>query len=322
MNPVDEFFKQYDPKKNYEGYIDKLCDKITPNSFIKDSVDLKQEKFLFNMFFKKWMVSAIHNWTAPTHDNKTSPLTLVLCGGQAAGKTTFFRNLLPKELQKYFNQVELKKNDKDSIHNLCTSLLVIDEEFGGMADKDVKAFKEVSDMSVILQRRPYAKIAVSYKRRAILGGTTNERDVLKDPTGNRRIIALDVKSIALIKEDTTNAWIEAYQLYNSNFPWEIYDKITLNQMKQLTQHLYEKTIIEDIFHELYSTVQTPEYPVKRICNLSEIFNSIQLESHLKLSQKELKKVLTKNNLRAKSGAYCKNERGNKSGYLLYTKNVL
>lgn len=100
--------------------------------------------------FKKWIVGALHNWTARKDEKLVCPLTLVLTGQQhGTGKTSFLRNIMPSELNKYIVEAKINGHDKDSMYTLCNSLLVLDDEFGGKAFKDVKEYKAISDINII-----------------------------------------------------------------------------------------------------------------------------------------------------------------------------
>jgi predicted P-loop ATPase len=61
----------------------------------------------------------------------------------------------------------------------------------------------------------YQEFTVQYPRRLLLVGTTNERDFLSDPTGNRRFLPFDVGVIdtAAIKRDCEQLWAEGRELY-------------------------------------------------------------------------------------------------------------
>ena len=128
FNPLNSFFSIKDYNK---GQIDAYIDCIQPNNE-------------YNRWaFKKWLVGTVHNWISPLAETKVSPLTLVLCGQkQGTGKTSFFRNLLPEDLQDYLIEKKIDANDKDSMYNLAKGLICFDDEFGGLATKDVKDFIE------------------------------------------------------------------------------------------------------------------------------------------------------------------------------------
>jgi predicted P-loop ATPase len=65
---------------------------------------------------------------------------------------------------------------------------------------------------------------VDLQRLAVLGGTSNENEILTDPTGNRRIIPINVLSInheAYNAIDKIDVLMEAYHLFKSGFKWEL-----------------------------------------------------------------------------------------------------
>ena len=198
-------------KGNYTGYIEQYINCIHPQSE-------------YNLWaFRKWIVGALHNWTASKNEKLVCPLTLVLTGQQhGTGKTSFLRNIMPSELEKYVIEAKINGHDKDSMYMLCNSLLVIDDEFGGKAFKDVKEYKAISDINIITQRRPYERESKTFKRRAILCGTSNELDILKDVTGNRRILPINVDNVdydTMLSISKVGLIMEAYSLLKSGFVW-------------------------------------------------------------------------------------------------------
>jgi len=207
-NPIQDFFNDNAHLKP-EGLITKLCDCIDTDTGINDLNP--SYKYIF---ITKWLigiVSAAH-W-------EHSPLFLALCGGQGTGKTEFFRRLLPKELGKYYAESKLDAGKDDEIL-MTQKLLIIDDELGGKSKQEAKRLKELTSKADFTLREPYGRKNVTLKRLAVLGGTTNDDAVLNDPTGNRRIIPINVKSInhgvynSINKKDL---FLEVYQLYASGF---------------------------------------------------------------------------------------------------------
>lgn len=287
-NPLNEFFKI----KEYEsGMIEKYVDCINPQSD-------------YNRWaFKKWIVGCVHNWISPLYETKVSPLTLVLCGQQqGTGKTSFFRNLLPKELQKYLIEHKIDSKDKDSVYNLVKGLLVLDDEFGGLATKDVKDFKKIADSNHIDIRLPYSAYYSKMKRRASICGTSNEVSVLKDVTGNRRILPLNVQSIdyeQMIKLDTDSLWREAYYLWRNNFDWKIYTKQDIDYLEENTKHNFEIMPIEELFFTRFSITQTDYFTERRILNQGEIMNLMNSNTSVNVTKFEIKDIFTKNKIEYK-----------------------
>lgn len=251
--------------------------------------------------FKKWIVSAIHNWNADFNDKIVSPLTLVLTGQQhGTGKTTYLRNLMPESLSHYVVEGKVSGDDKDSKYLLASSLMVIDDEFGGKAFKDDKEYKSISDTNIITQRRPYGKDIESFKRRAILCGTSNEMDVLKDVTGNRRILPIKIEKIDFdkaMKVNTENLIMEALNLYNEGFEWQIY---SLKDIQYIKDNSTENEVIlpvEDLFFKYFRIEKDIYFNVETIMNQGDLLDFLISNSRMNPTKYDLKDVIVKNKLR-------------------------
>jgi hypothetical protein len=287
-NPLNEFFKF----KTFEaGTIDSYANCIHPNSD-------------YNRWaFKKWVVGSVHNWCSTIHETKVSPLTLVLCGQkQGTGKTSFFRNLMPKELSKYLIEHKIDSKDKDSVYNLVKGLLVLDDEFGGLATKDVKDFKKIADANQIDIRLPYSAFYSKMKRKASLCGTSNDISVLKDVTGNRRILPLNVVSIdynKMILIDTDSLWREAFNLWRSDFDWKIYSSEDIDYLAKNTNVNLEVLPVEELFFNVFSITKNEEFTERRIMNQGEILNYLNIHTALNITKFDVRDIFVKNKLEYK-----------------------
>jgi hypothetical protein len=289
INPLNEFFSN---KEFQSGNIEKYADCIYPNSD-------------YNRWaFKKWLVGSVHNWISPIHETKVSPLTLVLCGQkQGTGKTSFFRNLLPKELRKYLIEHRIDAKDKDSIYNLVKGLLVLDDEFGGLATKDVKDFKKIADANQIDIRLPYSAFYSKMKRKASLCGTSNEVDILKDVTGNRRILPINVQNVdynQMIKINTDDLWREVFDLYRKDFDWKIYSSDDVDYLNQNTKGNLEVLPVEEIFFNFYSLEQNEKHPDEIITNQGNILSYLNTYNPINITKYDIKDIFTKNKIYYKS----------------------
>lgn len=289
LNPLNTFFSV----REFEtGNIEKYADCILPQSE-------------YNRWaFKKWLVGSVHNWVSPIHETKVSPLTLVLCGQkQGTGKTSFFRNLLPTDLKKYLIEHRIDAKDKDSIYNLVKGLLVLDDEFGGLATKDVKDFKKIADANQIDIRLPYSAFYSKMKRKAGLCGTSNESDVLKDVTGNRRILPINVQSInydAMIKINTDDLWREVFDLWRKDFDWKIYSAADIEYLNQNTSVNLEVMPVEEIFFNHYAQIQNSKFSEEVIVNQGNILHRLNCITSFNISKYDIKDILTKNKITYKS----------------------
>lgn len=206
-SPFVEFINKYKhlrPSGNFE----KLCScfdykQITYVNGTKQEVDQYLEIFL-----KKWLMGIISSM-----HGTYSILILVLTGGQRAGKTKFFRNLLPDELMTFYAESKLDEG-KDSEILMTKKLIILDDEFGGKSKQDAKRLKELSSKQWFNLRRPFGRTSEDLRRLAVLCGTSNDEEVINDPTGNRRILPINVLDIDHEKMQEINKVDLFIEIYN------------------------------------------------------------------------------------------------------------
>lgn len=206
-NPFELYFER-NKHRNSKGNFDALCKAITH----EQKFELKGQEYIANdylqTYLKKWLLGMIS-----AMNGTYSLLILVLTGGQGTSKTKFFRTLLPDSLMQYYGETELDKGKDDELL-MTQKILLLDDEFGGKSKKDAKKLKNLSSKQFFNIRPPYGKRNEDIKRYAVLAGTSNDDEIINDPTGNRRIIPLRVTSIdfqALSKIDKDELFMELYR---------------------------------------------------------------------------------------------------------------
>lgn len=291
-NPIMRFIEKNLHKEIKNGLIDAVADSLKSSTGMTgDSFDPKSIDYA-RLFFKKWFVSMI----ASIH-GEISPLVLVLTGKQNTGKTSFFRNLLPKELKKFYDESRLDMGNKDDLILMSQKLLILDDEFGGKSKKDYIKLKELTSKDSYSIRKAYGKRHSIYKRLAVLCGTTNDDVILNDPTGNRRILPIRVDEImdfeAYNAIDKTDLFLEAYRLYKSGYKWEL----TTEEIALLNKNTFEFENISIEYEMLLKFFDIPDEDesfgtVKWTC--SEIKDYIEKHSEQRLYEgklgKELKRI--------------------------------
>ena len=290
FDPITEYFKNNDSETN-GNEIDNYADFILP----------------FNGFnrwvLKRWLVGAIHNWTSSFGDEEVSPLVLVLCGKQASGKTSFFRNMLPKELRRYFIDESMEEGGKDVLKRMATSMIMLNDEFGGMAHKDVKNFKKITEKNKITVRLPYGRLDVDLKRRTMLCGTTNDNSVLKDETGNRRILPVEFESVNYegAKNFDKDALLKcAYDLYKSGFEFRVFSKEDIDYLNHNTAQNLEVEASEDLFFTKFSLTETEDFAYRIVLNQGEICNFMNTIFSYKVTKYDVKRICLKYKLELKT----------------------
>ena len=143
-------------------------------------------------WFKKWFLNMVAQWLEMNreHGNATVPL---LISGQGYNKSTFCRMILPKELQKYYNDNLQPSNKVQMLSALHQYLLVNLDEFNQISPKLQEGFvKNMLQLVSVKGRRTYGKNEEEFRRTASFIATTNETSVLVDPTGSRRFIGIEL----------------------------------------------------------------------------------------------------------------------------------
>lgn len=215
-NPIHEFFFKFQhlkPSGNFEELC--KCFEVEQYMTLDDGVGLVND--YLDVYLKKWLLGIIGS-SFGTY----SLMILVLTGEQGIRKTEFFRNLLPEELNKFYAESNLDEG-KDSEVLMTKKLLIVDDEFGGKSKKDATKLKRLSSQQTFSVRMPYGRVSEDLQRLAVLGGTSNDYDVINDPTGNRRIIPVNLKSFDFERYKKINKrdlFIELYHEWeNDKFGW-------------------------------------------------------------------------------------------------------
>lgn len=187
-NPFSDFINKYKHLKP-TGNFEKLCRCVKYKQIIYTDGKGYQATDYLELFLKKWLlgiISSIHG--------TYSISILVLTGGQRAGKTRFFRSILPDELMSFYAESKLD-DGKDSEILMTQKLIILDDEFGGKSKQDAKRLKELSSKQWFNVRKPFGRTSEDLRRLAVLCGTSNDEEIINDPTGNRRIIPVNIIDI-------------------------------------------------------------------------------------------------------------------------------
>jgi len=170
----------------------------------------------------KWAVSAV----AALYQHDKSPFSahgvLVLQGEQAMGKTSWVRRLLPDMMsQEYIRTgMHLDPADKDHIVGAITNWIVELGELGSTMRKDVDRLKAFLTNCSDRVRRPYDRMESEYQRRTVFCSSVNERQFLKDDTGNRRFWVIECLHIDYAHDiNQQQLWAQILKLYRDGAQW-------------------------------------------------------------------------------------------------------
>ena len=200
-NPLHEFFEE----QLYEYNNDQWPNiQLLLSSVNTDTADA-------DYFILTWLLSIV----ASAYGHK-SELVLVFCGEkQGTGKTHWFRYILPKPIRYLYAESKMDAGKDDEIL-MCGKLIINDDEYGGKSKREEKRMKELTSKEFINVREPYGRVSTDLKRLAVFCGTSNEMQILSDPTGNRRIIPIhiiDIDHELYNKCDKEGLWRELFCMF-------------------------------------------------------------------------------------------------------------
>ncbi|MDO4195333.1 MAG: VapE family protein, partial [Prevotellaceae bacterium] len=193
-NPVEDYLRRL-PKWDGKDRIKALADIVpTDNPY-------------WQRLFRQWFLSMVAHWMNgdERHANSTAP---ILIGAQGYRKSTFCRLLLPPELQMFYTDSIDFRSNIEAERTLSRFMLVNIDEFDQLSEKQFAFVKHLFQKPATNIRRMYSETIATQRRYASFIGTTNSDEVLRDPTGNRRYLCVNVTD-----KINTDMQIDYGQLY-------------------------------------------------------------------------------------------------------------
>lgn len=204
---------------------------------------------------RKMLCAAV---TRVFHPGTKFDTALILVGPQATYKSTFVKKLGKSWFSDTFTTVQ----GKESFEQIQGAWLVEIAELSGLKKAEVETIKHYISKCEDSFRPAYGRTIETYKRQCVFFGTTNSKDFLRDPTGNRRFLPIDVrpeyatKNVAkeLTDEEIDQIWAEAYEMYKQGEP--LYMTGEEDMIAKIEQHKHSeqderKGIIEEYLNTKY-----------------------------------------------------------------------
>lgn len=228
-DPFQKFYDEYAHLRPAEDIIDRFISSIESNTE-------GYEKFV-----RKWMIGL----AAAAIGRQPVRYILILTGGQFAGKTEFFRRLLPKELDEYYALMTREANILDERLNMCTHLLMCMDDMDGNTWREDRSIKYHSSATKFSQRLKYGIMPSELRRLAVFCGTSNDENILSDPTGNTRMIPIKVSGMNFELRDSIDRkelLIALFRAYEAGEEWQLTDEdfAVLNRVSESHRFIDEE----------------------------------------------------------------------------------
>ncbi|MEX3924006.1 VapE domain-containing protein [Paraburkholderia sp. BR10936] len=194
---------------------------------------------------------------------------IVLLGDQGIGKTSLVQALAPTiDGVLAAGKIALDTRDADICRKMQGKLVCELPELRGFGTRDQEAIKDFISATEDEWVPKYKELPHRAPRRTVFIATGNEREFLKDTTGNRRWFPIDAKQIdlALLREDVPQLWAEAVQLYRRS-------GVLYREAEQLSREVHQGYLKHS---ELY------DFMKPLVLDLYEKYGPFKLETLLEL----------------------------------------
>lgn len=206
---------------------------------------------------RKSLVGAVARVFEPGIKLDTS---IVLVGDQGVGKSQII-NRLGKEW--YSDSITTLKG-REACEQIQGFWIIEIAELAAMARTEIETIKQFMTKQEDTYRSAYARNVKSHKRQCIFICTTNNHDCLRDTTGNRRFLPLDVDASKATKSiwrelnsyEVDQIWAEAVKYYKAGESL-ILDKEASDLAKQQQESHTKHNPLEGIVNE-YLDMPVPD----------------------------------------------------------------
>ena len=262
-NPVQEFLNSL-PEWDGQNHIAKVLSRLP-------GITSEQLNYL-----TIWLRSSVAHWMQldMLHGNECVP---TLIGFQGCGKTTFVRRLLPLHLREYYLDHLNLANKFDKEMALTNNLFVNLDELDAIRPSQQSSLKQTLSVSKVNGRPIFGKTQEDRPRFASFVATTNNRHPLKDVTGSRRYICIQIPDGQMIDNSGEIDYGQLYaqvvhEIRDLEAPyWFNNDEVA--RIQQLNQNFMEK---KDLTEMVYACFRIPEKgEAAKSMNSSQLISVIQ-----------------------------------------------
>lgn len=207
--------RRYHPVAEYLQRL--VWDGVSRIDHVADEILGAEDSRLNRAILRKWFISAA---ARPLEPGCKVDTVLILFGDQGAGKSTFFAELAGQE---WFSDSAMDLTNKDAYLLLRRVWILEWSELESMQRaRDAGAVKAFISTRVDTFRPPYGKRYIDAKRHCVIVGTTNDEEILADPTGNRRYWIVQVGprlDLEKLRQWRDQLWAEAVAAFRAGEPW-------------------------------------------------------------------------------------------------------
>lgn len=145
--------------------------------------------------FHRWMLALTAQWLGIERTFANSVAPVLVSRRQGRHKSTFCKMLLPDELQDYYTDSFDITAVSGAEHKLALFGLINLDEIDKFNSRKMALLKNLMQMARLAIRKAHRKHYSSLPRIASFIATSNQKELLTDPTGSRRFLCVEVEKM-------------------------------------------------------------------------------------------------------------------------------
>ena len=204
-------------------------------------------------WFYTWFLGMVRQWQEGSQAKYGNQAVPLLISTQGYNKSTFCEQLLPPELSFGYTG-NLQIDDKKQVLQQMAQMLLINlDEFNQISPKTQQGFlKNIITLSSVKIKRPYDRHVEDFPRRASFIATTNQADVLADPSGSRRFLGVELTGPIDVSTPPNyeQLYAQAMQALHRHEPY-YFGPVEIQQITESNRRFSVKTAAEQFFLDYF-----------------------------------------------------------------------
>ena len=228
-------------------------------------------------WFYRWFLAMVSQWRSSVYTRYGNASVPLLISKQGWNKTTFCQSLIPQELQWGYTQSSNLSDEKQTLLTMSQMLLVNLDEFNRISPRVQQGFlKNILSLPTVKARRPYGKHVEVMARLASFIATTNQTDVLSDPTGSRRFLGVELTGPIDVshRPNHQQLYAQALDALDKGEPtW--FDEAETQQIMDYNRRFQQQSPAEQFFTDCFRPASSPDEPGAEWMSASSLFQEVR-----------------------------------------------
>lgn len=303
---MSEFVKDFHPFKDYFHNLPDWDGADHIDQFMNCIVVESGQEGQWRLYFVRWLIATVATAIEMQRDDgkgrAVNHTCIVLVGKQGVGKTNIILSLAPEQLKQYMATTQINPNDKDSKVLASEKFIINLDELESSTREEIASLKSLMTSQDVSLRKPYARHAEVYPRRASFIGSVNKAMFLTDITGSRRFLTVDVVGIDdKMHHDIDQLYAQALSLLRSGAKYW-FDGGEIDEIDERNKKYQVVSAEEELLKKYFSPYDTEDMSPADVRNMmnaglvkglqaSEIASLIQDKTQIRLSYQKLAQIL-------------------------------